>query len=106
MTLEIIKFLYESREDFIKLFNDYYSIASDTNYKTIHREGIPSIVARVAHIAKVFDHSNLKILSPKQMLQSLPIPIAQVKAGNTTENLLNESRKIIYSLYRAKEVSM
>ena len=106
MTLEIIKFLYESREDFIKLFNDYYSIASDTNYKTIHGEGIPSIVARVAHIAKVFDHSNIKISSPKQMLQSLPIPLAQVKAGNTTENLLNESRKIIYSLYRAKEVSM
>ena len=40
------------------------------------------------------------------MLQSLPTPLAQVKAGNTSENLLNESRKIIYSLYRAKEVSI
>ena len=32
----------------------------------------------------------LKILTPKQMLQRLPIPLAQVKAGNNSENLLNE----------------
>ena len=38
------------------------------------------------------------------MLQRLPIALAQVKAGNTSENLLNEVRKIIYSLYREKEV--
>ena len=53
------------------------------------------------------DHrqSNLKILTPKQMLQRLPIVLAQVKAGNTSENLLNEIRQIVYSLYRAKEVT-
>ena len=33
------------------------------------------------------------------MLQKLPIALAQVKAGNTSENLLNEIREIIYSLY-------
>ena len=38
------------------------------------------------------------------MLQRLLIPLAQVKAGNTSEHLLNEIRKIIYSLYRAKEI--
>ena len=54
---------------------------------------------------KVSDHSNLKILTPKQMLQRLPIALAQVKAGNTSENLLNEIRQIIYSLYRAKEIT-
>ena len=54
---------------------------------------------------KVSDHSNLKILTPKQMLQRLPIALAQVKAGNTSENLLNESRQIIYSLYQAKEIT-
>ena len=31
----------------------------------------------------------LKILAPKQMLQRLPIALAQVKAGNNSENLLN-----------------
>ena len=45
----------------------------------------------------------LKILSAKQMLQRLLIALAQVKAGNTSENLLNEIRQIMYSLYRAKE---
>ena len=39
------------------------------------------------------------------MLQRLPIALAQVKAGNTSENLLNKIRQIIYSLYRAKEIT-
>ena len=44
------------------------------------------------------DHSKLQILSPKQMLQRLPIALAQVKAGNDSESLLNEIRQIVYSL--------
>ena len=47
----------------------------------------------------------LKILTPKQMIQRLPIVLSQVKAGNISENFLNEIRKIIYSLYWAKEVT-
>ena len=39
------------------------------------------------------------------MVQRLPVALAQVKAGNTSENLLNEIRQIIYSLYRAKEIA-
>ena len=39
------------------------------------------------------------------MLQRLPIALAQVKAGSTSENLLNEIKQIIYSLYREKEVT-
>ena len=38
----------------------------------------------------------LKILTPKQMLQRLPMALAQVKAGYTSENVLNEIRQIIY----------
>ena len=47
----------------------------------------------------------LKILTPKQMLQRLPIAFTQVKAGNTSENLLNQIRQIVYSLYHEKEVT-
>ena len=36
----------------------------------------------------------LKILNPKQMPQRLPTALAQVKTGNTSENLLNEIRQI------------
>ena len=39
------------------------------------------------------------------MLQRLPIALAQVKAGNNLQNLLNEIRQIIYSLYQSKEIS-
>ena len=47
----------------------------------------------------------LKILTPKEMLQRLPIALAQVKAGNNLENLLNEIRQIVYSLYQSKQIT-
>ena len=47
----------------------------------------------------------LKILTPKQMLQRLPIALAQVKGGNNSESLLNEIRQIVYSLYQSKQIT-
>ena len=47
----------------------------------------------------------LKMLSPEQMFQRLLIALAQVKAGNTSENSLNGIRKIVYSLYQSKEIT-
>ena len=78
--------LYESREAVIILYNDYSLIKSEAKYRTKHGEG-------------------LKIFTPKQMLQRLPIALAQVKAGSTSENLLHEIRQIIYSLYQSKEIT-
>ena len=49
--------------------------------------------------------AGLKILTPNQMLTRLPIALAQVKAGNNSESLLNEIRQIVYSLYRSKEIT-
>ena len=49
--------------------------------------------------------TGLKILTPKQMLQRLPIALAQVKAGNNSESLLNEIRQIVYSLYQSKQIT-
>ena len=77
-----IKALYESRQ--IQVIKFY--LVSEAKYKTIYKEG-------------------LKILTPTQMLQRLPIILAQVKVGNACENLLNKIRQIIYSLYRAKEIT-
>ena len=39
------------------------------------------------------------------MLNRLPIALAQVKAGNNSENLLNEIRQIVYVLYQSKEIT-
>ena len=47
----------------------------------------------------------LKILTPKQMLERLPVALAQVKAGNNSESLLNEIRQIVYSLYQSKQIT-
>ena len=47
----------------------------------------------------------LKILTPKQMTVRLLILLAQLKAGNNSERLKNEIKKIVYSLYRSKNLS-
>ena len=39
------------------------------------------------------------------MLKILPIALAQIKAGNNSENLLNEIRQIVYSFYRSKKIT-
>ena len=49
--------------------------------------------------------SSFKILTPNQMLKRLPIALAQIKAGNNSESLLNEIRQIAYSSYRSKEIT-
>ena len=63
---------------------------SDANYDSKHREN---------------KGKGLKILTPKQMLQRLPIALAQVKADNNSESLLNEIRQIGYSLYQSKQIT-
>ena len=88
----------------LNLYHDYSSFAYEANYKVIHEKGHPDILARRSRLAKVSDHSYLKILTPKQMLQRLAIALEQEKAGNTFENLLNKVRQMVYFLYRAKEI--
>ena len=66
---------YKFREEVINFFNDYVEMLSDANYKSKQNETLGK---------------GLKILTPKQMLQRLPIALAQVKAGNNLENVLNE----------------
>ena len=44
----------------------------------------------------------LKVLNNKQMLNRLPILLAQIEAGNNSIKLKNEARQILYSLYRSK----
>ena len=39
------------------------------------------------------------------MLQRLPIALAQVKAGNNSEILLNKVRQIVYSFYQSKQIT-
>ena len=84
------KNLYNSRQKVINLFNDGVKIRSEAIYKSKQNET---------------KGAGLKILTPKQMLQRLPIALAQVKAGNNSEILLNEIRQIVYFLYQSKEIT-
>ena len=61
-TFENIKLLYKAQQTIFNLFNNYSTIASEAKYKAIHGKGRPSDLA-----------TRLKILTPKQILQRLPI---------------------------------
>ena len=68
--------IFDLTEKIINFFRDYSILLSKAKYKAKHEKG-------------------LIILSPKQMVQRLPIALAQVNAGNTSENVLNQIRQII-----------
>ena len=72
--------LYKPRNEAIKFYDDYSLMVTETK-------------------TKVTKGTGLKILTPNQMIQRLSISLAQVKAGNNSESLLNEIRQIPYSFY-------
>ena len=82
--------LYKGWGKVVKFYNDYTRMIQEwyleAEYKSIQGE-------------------ELKILTPIQMLQRLPIVHGQVRAGNTSENLIYEIRQVIYSLYQEKEIT-
>ena len=85
-TINNIKNLYDSRKEVVKMFNDYAKNMSRNIYDSKQGTG-------------------LKILTPKQMLQRLPIALAKIKVGNNSQSLLNKIRQIVYSLYQSKEIT-
>ena len=67
-TLYNVEMLYKARNEAIKFYDDYSSMMSEAKYKATKETG-------------------LKILTPKQLIQRLPISLAQVKSGNNPESL-------------------
>ena len=60
--------------------------------------------AKKKALEKQTEGKGLKMLISKQMLKRLPIALAQVKASNNSESLLNKIRKIVCSLYQSKQI--
>ena len=92
------------------IINGLIKLIEDINIKKVsENENLKKVVVNIVEEIVNFNEQQkgrgLKILTPKQMLKKLPIAFAQVKAGNTSEDLLNEIPQIIYSLCRAKEIS-
>ena len=86
-TLANINIHYNARDNAIKFIEDY-----------------GSMILEVKRLAKQ-EGTGFKILAPNQMLKRLPIALAQIKAGNNSESLLNEIRKIVSYLYRSKKIT-
>ena len=80
-TIFEIENLYKSRQDVIEMFNNYARKISGSIYESKQQKG-----------------TGLKILTPNQMLQRLPIALAQIKADNNSESLLNEIGQIYSGL--------
>ena len=76
----------------------------------IEYEDSESIVEIVEKILK-FNKQNqqkgqgIKILTPNQMLNRLPIALAQLQAGKNSNKLKNEIRQLLYSLYCSKNMT-
>ena len=71
----------------------------------------PDEIVRVVEMILDFNKQNqqkgqgIKILTPNQMLNRLPIALAQLQAGNNSNKLNNEIRQLLYSLYRSKNMT-
>ena len=73
-TIYNIEMLYKARYEVIKFYHDYSLMMSKPKSKAKQNET---------------KETRLKILTPKQMIQRFSIALAQVKAGNNSQNLLN-----------------
>ena len=89
-TIYNTEMLYKARNEAVKFYDDYSLMMSEAKIKAKQNET---------------KGTGLKILTPKQMLQRLPIALPKLKVGNNSENLLNKIRQIIYSLYQSKEIT-
>ena len=89
-TINNLEKFYLSRKEITNFFGDFIEILSDANYDAKQNET---------------KGKELKLLTPKQMLQRLPILLAHINAGNNSESLLNETRQIVYSLYQSKQIT-
>ena len=95
---ELKKYKYETKKRFSinqkkmeRYYRDLKNIVDLYNIYNLKSDSDTSIEGK-----------GLKILTNKQMLNRLPILLAQIEAGNNSKSLKNEIRQILYSLYRSK----
>ena len=68
---------------------------------------IVKVVKKILDFNKIEQQEGqgIKILTPNQMLNRLPIALAQLQAGNNSNKLKNEIRQLLYSLYCSKNMT-
>ena len=82
----------------VKFVSDYIVFDENVSYSDSEQDFFDS------EFSDTKEGKGLQILTPDQMLSRLPITLAQLKAGNNSENLKNEIRQLMYSLYISKNL--
>ena len=115
---DLVKKLFEIKDkkknnDFVEEIKNRWSKIKDEiedmSKDERKNKGLDKILEIVKEILK-FNEQNqqgkgLKILTPNQILNRLPIALAQLKTGNDFSKLKNEIRQPLYSLYRSKNMT-
>ena len=91
----------KNKEDALKKFKDLKKNVKSKELKDIIKE-LGRSISGCDYENEELSGAGLKILTNKQMLNRLPILLAQIQAGNNSAKLKNEARQILYSLYRSK----
>ena len=78
-----------------KMKNILKNVPKDKVFKIEENEKIINIVERILELnSEKQSGLGLQILTSNQMLSTLPITLAQLKAGNNSEKLKNEIRQL------------
>ena len=86
-------------------FNNKINSISENEIRFEQPNEIVNIVQKILEFNRQQSGQGLKILTPDQMLNRLPISLAQLNAGNNSEKLKNKIRQLLCSLYRSKKLT-
>ena len=86
------------------LKNEIVKMTED-EIKTEKPDEIVDIAEKILKFNEQQEKEGWNILMPSQMLSRLPIFLAQLKAGNNSENFKNDIRQLLYPLYRSKKLT-
>ena len=104
----------KKNDDFVEEIKNRWSKLKDSIEKVPRDKKENEKVEKILEIVKeivTFSRQNqqkgqgIKILTPNQMLNRLPIALAQLQAGNNSNKLKNEIRQLLYSLYHSKNMT-
>ena len=122
----ILKKYSDRRYEFLKIINEYNNFMEsakkfESSMEKRKREKLGAVTLNqkymIDYVKKIKDlvqdfnpagsginkkGKGLKILTNQEMLNRLPILLAQIQAGNNSQSLKNELRQLIYSLYMSK----
>ena len=100
-------------DNVIKL--EYYKAEKELGSVSPNQKKMRIYVKGLKHIVDLYNLKSgsdtskkgegLKILTNKQMLNRLPILLAQIQSGNSSIKLKNETRQILYSLYKSRALT-